>query len=139
MKTRSVSLPTTSASSTSTCGSAAARRLSTSACKLLIHPPSDNKKAGERPLSNLRRRTAGLTKAVRQKIAPCTWAARSRRRWHSARFLAVLAVLADSRIEGKWAPVAERSGASRVHFALPTGAKCTLDLERRVDREIRGN
>src|ERR671933_1313527 len=56
MKRRSVWPPTTSASSTSTCGSAAARRASISACKLLINPPSDNKKAGERPLSDLHRR-----------------------------------------------------------------------------------
>src|SRR3954447_12976701 len=39
MKRRSVSAPTTSASSTSTCGSAVARRASISACKLLIFPP----------------------------------------------------------------------------------------------------
>src|SRR4051794_31413530 len=49
MNTRSVSRPTTSASSTSTCGSAAARRLSTSACKLLIHPSFRQQKSGRAP------------------------------------------------------------------------------------------
>src|SRR3954465_1551092 len=49
MKTRSVSRPTTSASSTPPCGSAAARRLSTSACKLLIHPSFRQQKSGRAP------------------------------------------------------------------------------------------
>src|SRR5215207_1709989 len=133
MKRRSVWSPTTSARSTSTSGAASARRASMSACGLLILSSfltiPDNKKAGERPLSN----STGpgpAPKAVPMTIAPQrgSWPPMERAKSGraAARLAEVLAVVGALRTQAR----RQRQRLARLGVA-------TLQLQRAAEAEER--